>query len=71
MEEQAFPAESFSEKTKTFDYQTGLTKREYVSIEAMKGILGSSHDFDFKCDDVSKWSIEQADSLLKMLKEGV
>ncbi len=67
MEEQAFPAESFSEKTNTFDYQKGLTKREYASIEAMKGML-SNHLLAY--DNMSRRAIEQADSLIKMLKEG-
>ncbi len=70
MEEQAFPAESFNEKTKTFDYQKGLTKREYASIEALKGILANHLTIETE-GNTSRIAIAQADSLLKMLKEGV
>ena len=45
----------------------GLTKREYFAGLAMKGILATT-DSKPNYDIVAKWSIEQADELLKQLE---
>lgn len=45
----------------------GLTKREYFAGLAMRGILTSTTD-EPNFDVIAKWSIEQADELLKQLE---
>ncbi|KKN53610.1 hypothetical protein LCGC14_0601060 [marine sediment metagenome] len=49
----------------------GLTKREYIAIEAMKGMLANPTtiegrgDIERRCGDIAKLSFKQADVMLK------
>jgi hypothetical protein len=47
--------------------QAGLTKREYFAAMALQGML--SYDRTRHLDDISRWSAEAADALIKTLNE--
>ena len=48
----------------------GLTKREHFAAMAMQGLISTPDIFaDCSDSDIAKWSIEQADALLKALDE--
>ena len=72
--EPAFPTErvmSNDGETVIADGALGLTKREYIAIEAMKGILANPQviegigDVERKYEDVIKHSFRHADAILK------
>jgi len=73
MNESAFPRKWKNKSDTVYGthYDPGLTKLEYASIEAMKGILaGPPQGVDYGKESVSKYSIGYAKELLKQL-EGV
>jgi hypothetical protein len=49
----------------------GLTKREYIAIEAMKGLLSNHYTNNpmMFADEIAKDSITFADKMLKQLEE--
>jgi len=46
----------------------GLTKREHFAAMAMQGLMSNTEVFnDCHSNDIAKWSVQQADALLKAL----
>jgi hypothetical protein len=51
---------------------SGLTKREYFATMAMQGILasdGRNGMLNFDAENISNWSVIQADSLIQELNK--
>lgn len=46
---------------------TGLTKREMFAIKIMAAYRSQNETMEVKSEEVAKWAIEDADSLLKRL----
>ena len=47
----------------------GLTKREYIAIAAMQGLLARHGDDDYGRDKIAEYAVDHADALLKALEE--
>jgi hypothetical protein len=49
--------------------EEGLTKREYFAAMAMQGYLVNNAKTGIKDDEISRWSVEAADSLMQALNK--
>lgn len=54
------------ENNHTGEMLFGLTKREYFAGLVMQGFITRNCDYPFEV--IAKWSVEQADELLKQLE---
>ena len=70
----AFPTPDTLHPSGQIEYgMPGLTKREYIAIEAMKGILAGDHPITHaaNCMElISEAAISQADAMLNALEKG-
>lgn len=65
----ARPWSKTSAGNRYFDGQQGLTKREEFAKAAMQGFCADRSLLELDADILSKWAIQQADSLIAALNK--